>query len=497
VRVSTALIAIILASAALLPACGGGGSDSASTVPGLPGVLLALAVQGDAMPGGGGNFGGFPAQPRMDTADDGFSVFVAPTTHATKSSVLYASIPAGGIVEVFAVGDGVPDAGDETILGFGRVWVRPGGKVVAYVILNPNTGGRTFGVLSAVVSIVGGVTQVNDVVYDGDALPPATGTLFALNSDNAKVDESGAFFFMADMDDGDTDLFSIECDGSGVIRTTGKSDSLPGAQTLDTLTTFGIDSLGTQVAFVAAVVGGLERVYVTAPGQVPLDDILVAGTGIPNSADTVADVYSSGPLVVYASGAVVWSATGSASVNDDLIFIGNNTAIQLLVRNGLAIAGTPGSFGPMDLLDMSPDTAVLQFSADVVGAPPVAFSTFVIRNISVPPAPSISNVRGAPSAFPLGTTYTAVFPGLNSRLYHQVSRDASFAFGNVLSNAISGLFWAFSTAGPFAVAADGSPAPNGDLFAPFITAFGYSVANGILVFRAGLDSGLTGIFRQR
>ena len=120
------------------------------------------------------------------------------------------------------------DAGDEQILGFERVWVRPGGKVVAYVTLNPNTGGRTFGVLSAVVTLLGTVTQVHDVIYDGDALPPATGTLFALDSDEAKVDEGGTFFCMANMDDGDIDLFSIECDGSGVTRTIGSGDSLPG-----------------------------------------------------------------------------------------------------------------------------------------------------------------------------------------------------------------------------------------------------------------------------
>ena len=54
----------------------------------------------------------FPAQPRMDTSDDGYSVFVAPTTHGTKTSVLYAALPgAGGLVEVFAVGDLVPGCG--------------------------------------------------------------------------------------------------------------------------------------------------------------------------------------------------------------------------------------------------------------------------------------------------------------------------------------------------------------------------------------------------
>ncbi len=493
-RVSTALFAVLLASAALLPACGGGGGD-AGTVPGLPGVLVALAVEGDPIPNGGGVFGAFPTQPRMDAADDGFSVFVAPTTHATKTSVLYAALPGAGLVEVFAVGEAVPDAGDETIADFGRVWVRPGGKVVAYVVLNPNTGGRTFGVLSAVVTLAGAVTQIHDVVYDGDALPPATGALFALDSDEAKVDEGATFFFLANLDNGETDLFSIECDGSGITRTIGEGDALPGAQTLDTLTVFGIDRLGTQVAFVASVVGGVERLYVTAPGQVPLDEVLSAGEALPTGG-TVDDVYSGGPLVVYGSGSVVWAATGSDSANDDLVFIGNNTAVQLLVRTGLAIAGSSGTYGQIDLLDMSPDTVIPQFTADVNGAPPVTFSAFVITNLSLPPFPSISNVRAAPAQFGVGTTYSSVFPGLSSRLYHQVSRDASFAFANVLSNARSGLFWIFASFGPFVIAADGDPAPNGDNFAPFVAAFGYSVANGILVFRAGLDSNLTGIFRQ-
>ena len=170
---------------------------------------------------------------------------------------------------------------------------------------------------------------------------------------------------------------------------------------------------------------------------------------------------------------------------------------QLLVRNGLQIAGTGGgTYGQVDLLDMAPDTVTPQFTGDVVGVPPVTYSTFVISNVAVPPTPAISNVRPAPAEFGAGVTYSSVFPGINARLYHQVSRDASFAFGNVLSNNRSGLFWVFSNAGPFTVAANGALAPNGDLFAPFVSTFGYSVAINILIFRAALNSGLTGIFRQ-
>ncbi len=79
-----AAIALVL-TLGLLAACGGGGGgDSAPVDSGAPGVLRALALEGEVAPDtGGGTYAAFPTFPIMDAAENGWCAFVANVTGGT------------------------------------------------------------------------------------------------------------------------------------------------------------------------------------------------------------------------------------------------------------------------------------------------------------------------------------------------------------------------------------------------------------------------------
>ncbi len=133
-----AVFCLLLISLPFAGCGGGGGGDDAGPVT-LPGVLTALALQGDATPLGAASAGTFApfivGAPVMDCAEGGWSAFVATVnlTAGGQRDVLYVAEPSGTLHEIYAVGDADPGMSGGTITGFSCVWMCNDGTVYASV----------------------------------------------------------------------------------------------------------------------------------------------------------------------------------------------------------------------------------------------------------------------------------------------------------------------------------------------------------------------------
>lgn len=128
----------VLASLVVGVGCGGGGGGGGGG-PTLPGTLAPVALQGAATPAGG-TYGGFVPDTKLAAADGGWVAFVADVVGGSTSRGLFVVRPNGTVVLVYSDGETVPNTngGSGTIDDFERIWIRPGGLVVAHVSI---TGG--------------------------------------------------------------------------------------------------------------------------------------------------------------------------------------------------------------------------------------------------------------------------------------------------------------------------------------------------------------------
>ena len=502
----------VLASLVVGVGCGGGGGGGGGG-PTLPGTLAAVALQGAATPAGG-TYGGFVPDTKLAAADGGWVAFVADVVGGSTSRGLFVVRPNGTVVLVYSDGETVPNTngGSGTIDDFERIWIRPGGLVVAHVSI---TGGSTEGFVTARVDNNGNVVEKAGAVYLGRTLPnpiPAgtTGTLVAIDEDATQVDDQADIFFHGTGSNGGLHgVFTSNRAGTNLARIAISGETVPAAGTFGfDFPAIGIDQDGALVAFAASLTTSpSEAIFATFDG-VGFIRLAANGETPPASgARAFDDVYADGPLhVTYAGGQgaayVTWRGSVTGSTPEHGIY-------SCLCANGggLALGAVQAIVGPntvfteaglgiitnVALYETAVDPTRVSLSVDLAGG-----STSRLFLSAVPGATFAEIFRQGASA-PGGSTFALQYPSL---LLDGVTTDrtGSFGFTATLTDNTSGLFWAIFGVQFFVVAKDGDTAAGtgGGVFAAFSSPSAVAAAVDTLAFRAFINGGTatTGIFRQ-
>ena len=488
----------------LLVACGGGsGGGDGPSDPGAPGVLRSLAVEGASAPGTAGNFAVFPVYPLMDAADGGWCAFVAPTTDAAKSQVLYVAEPdaAAALVEVFAVGDAAPAPSvGGTVAGFQGVWMCSDGSVICYAEISGDAGGRTFGLLTATVS-GGAAAGQGAILYDQADLSAAIpgGVLGGLDTQTLlKQDDGTIWFLAADTTGGLVHLLSITRTGTSLTRRASPGDLTTNVGiTFAAVDAFGIDPTGAFFALAVTTTVGDRRMYLKESSGGVNVEFLKDTDPLPSGSGTVDDAWSGGRITVYGAGQVVWMAKGSLSASDDVyMFFGYYLTTQYveLARSTLTAPSTgAGTWTALHTLNLAGGCLLPQFDASVSGGTyGITRGTFGVADT----APTVGLVSGN-LVLSGGVMVPSAFVSLRQtvRPYDEVSEGGDAAYVMTWSGTAA-LFWFIPGDTTYAVAAQGGPAPDGDTFGAFVGSAAFTVADDVLLFRANLDTAGTGIFRQ-
>jgi hypothetical protein len=502
-RIAALLLALLLPGT-WVASCGSGESpDETPCV--MPGTLRALAVQGQPAPGTVGNYGAFAAAGlAMDVAPNGWSVFVASTTDPAKPNALFVARPDGVVLLVWSQGETVPDAAGGTISGFPQqaLEVTSDGRILVQVNIAGDLGGRTFGLLSARVDGPGGaVVEKNDVVYAGDDLSATgvTGTLTSLFGATTFQADDGRVFFHGETSTGLEGFWRSDADGTDKLALVFETQALPGGGNVAEIDTLGIDRQGLRFAVVLDRSGGGEAIYSATPGG-PLD--LLASDGQPLTAPTgggnILDVWDSGPLLVYSTGAVVWQGTGNKPIPDDILFYnGPGASGFVLARSGDSASGSGGgTYGIVEPLNNARDATFAYFRTVIVGGPVAGIpAIYAVTSLGVPASPVVGEGSIAPASAG-GGTIGDTFPGLSVPGRDDSARNTGLVFANLLSTGKSATFWIIPNCGFFTLVLQDTPAPGGDTFGTFFPNAAHTTADGVVLFRALLNTAGSGIFRQ-
>lgn len=499
----TRVVSLLFCLLVALPACGGGGGSSTPADTSAPGELRALAVQGQPAPGTAGDFAAFPTFPFMDAAAGGWCAFVAPTTDATKSEVLYVAEPddVPTIVEVFAVGDAAPaPSAGGTITGFQGVWMCDDGSVICFAELAGDAGGRTFGLLTATVTggmVVGKVATLYDQASLAAVVPG--GVLGAVDTATLLKQDDGTIWFLGlDTTGGQTHLLSITRTGTSLTRRASPGDLTTNVGvTFATIDAFGIDPTGTYFALAVTTTAGDRRMYLKESSGGVNAEILKDTDPLPSGAGTAVDAYKGGRLVVFAAGQVVWTAEGSLSASDDVsLFYGHflGTPYVELARTTLTAPSTgSGTWNSLDPLNMAPGCQVPQFDAGVTGGTfGITRGTFGVADTT----PTVGLISGN-IVLSGGMVVSSAYISLRqtTRPYDEVSTGGDAAYVMAWSGTTA-LFWFVRGNNTFPVAAQGGPEPGGDTFGAFVGSAAHTIADDVVLFRANLTMAGSGVFRQ-
>ncbi|MDJ0521943.1 MAG: hypothetical protein QNJ90_07695 [Planctomycetota bacterium] len=496
---------LLLSLAALVLACGGGGGGGDGPNPVTPGgTLRALAIQGQPAPGTAGDFEAFDTYPVMDAADGGWCAFVAQTTDVTKPDVLYVAQPDDvvTVVPVFASGDPVPDLTDGTIGNIDRAWMCPDGTVVAHVGVEGNTLGRSFAVLSA--RVTGGaavdkalmVANLDDVSGSG-----GTGLLQFIQFETALKASDGTLWFLGqDSGTGTTDLWSVEKDGTGLTVHRAVGDALDGGAVVTSIDAFGIDTAGSIFCVVVtANAGPARRMLVkTSVGATLNLEFFRTGDLFPTGPGTVLDPHKGGRLVVFPGGEVAWVAQGNQGGVDDVLMYFDPipapvTYVELIRSGDTATDTANGQHAVIDMLSTAPSCEFPQIESTVLGSGSgVTRGTFGVFDTAGNHTLDSSNLVLSGGALVPASTIDL---SNTSQPYTEASTDGSFVFAQAFSGT-SALFWLVRGSGTTAIAAEGGPAPGGDTFTAFEPTSAHTGADDVVLFRAGLTTAGSGIFRQ-
>jgi hypothetical protein len=510
-----------LVATCLSIACGSGGGSGGTEAP-PPGALSALAVEGGATPAGG-TYGAFGPTMLLATANGGWVAFVAYVVGGSTSRGLFVARPSGQVVLAYAIGATVPgtNGATGTIAEFERIWMRPGGVVLALVGIS---GGSVEGVVTAVVPSSGAVGTKRTAIHRGRALPQGfstslPGTLTAIDGDHVEVSDAGNVYFVG-TGTGDVPLrgiWAVRRDGSDLTAVAVEDDPVvdPPSNTLGTLghefSGLGIDGTGEVVSFACDVPEmAVEALLVTRGTGFY---VLARDGNSPPSAPgrLFDDVHDGGPIVVRLDplgiGDVTWEGSLTEPAPDRGIFTRDVTILvtgELLLGVDLnnvvlpleVIADTNGGFAS-DCRIFEGQDDPLRWPIEVVvdgGSTDRVFLSVFHRDVLTEVFREGSLAPGTQNSF------ADTYPSLTLEGYDTQSRDSSFAFTAVLVDASTGLWWPVFGASFFLVAAEGDPAPGtgGGDFGSFATPSAVSAALGFIAFRAAIVGGTTAtaLFRQ-
>jgi hypothetical protein len=482
--------------------CGGGGGDDDSAPCVVPGTLRALAVQGAPALGTAGAFGAFPVDLLLDTAPGGWSVFEATTGDPLNAQCIYVAQPDASLLKVFAKGETVPAPGDGTISDFLVARVNGAGQVLVEVAITGDTGGRDFGLLTA--QVVGGVvTSKVALIYEGFNMGPSgvAGNLADIDEGRIWFQADGRTFFGGTTSTPHEAAWVVNLDGTGLDDLIATGDLLPdgaGVAVCVHLKALGVSADGSRFGFAADVGGPFEdRLYVGNTGTTTLAEVASDGNALPGGG-VVQEVYGGGDLLVFNNAFVMWQAEGSTALSDDVVLYGSPTTPYIeLARTADPAPGSGGFFGELRFVRHRQQCVFPAVDADLLLVPGGAdFAMYVLGS----GAPLLSIYEGRPAPPDLGeaTVFTDLLPGLAEPQRFDVSPDGSFAFGGLMANGTSGIFWLIPACGTFTLAKSGGPAPvtGGDTFGAFAPQAAHTCHDDVVLFRALLTTNGSGVFRQ-
>jgi hypothetical protein len=494
-RLAALLLLLGLAVVGGLPACGGGGGgdDSGGDDSCVPiGVRRRLAAAGEPAPGTGGNFAPFGLQPPLAAARGGWVAFVAPTTDATKTSVCYVAQPDGTLVEAFAVGDTVPDASGGTISSIDAVRVNPGGLVLVLVSIAGDGGGRTRGLLTALVA--GGTAgSKNDVLYDGSSAVPLNGNFSDFVAKNLFLADDGYTFVEATTTTGDEGIFRIDADGTPMDMLAGTGTNVSGSAAVDTIEEVALGPGAARIAFLTERNDGDAGIYTITIGLAGIVEIVEEGDAV--DTHTLADLPAGQALTLSANGWVYFRAETTMLL--DLLMVGAPASTPIvLVEEGTEEPNTEGTFEDPRWLRNHFDAEGFMFTSELgTNVFGITIGIWGVSDANLLPRFLIAN-GGTAQALQEGEEFGANFPGLGAAGRFDLGPAASLAFANVLNSGRSGLFWRLPSVACLitTIAVSGETHAN-DTFNS-TNAWFAAAARDVVVFRAPLVTAGSGIFRQ-
>ena len=499
------LSALLLPGLLLLGACGGssGGPGDGDGGDALPGTFAALMLQGEALPGPTpGTFEGLSLAatgPLMDVAAGGWSGFVGPTSHASVLDAAFVVQPDGVVVEALARTQPLPAPSDGLVAGFERIFVTPGGILVALVTISGDSAGRTRGAIAITVS-GGAPTAIVPIIYEEADVSPLglTGTLATIFASDARVDEAGNFVFFGETSTGVRGLFRGTVDGVTFQALVTPGAVLPGGVNAVEVAAFGIDPAGGVFAFASSTTAGDERVYVGSPGVAVFDEIAREGELLPGGAGgTLADAWVEGPLLVYPERNVFWRGRGSLSGGDDLLLFGGLAGHAVMARTGDPAPSTSdGVFSALRLLAQESQALSPYFVTSVV-SPTFGSAVATFRFVTTTDPPVVALFQNLSVAAPAGATLGASFPSLGRSPLRAAARNGTLAAANVVSTGESAVYWLLPADLVLAaVAVEGTDTPVGNTWAAFAPAAHVTTAQDAVQWAGTLADGRTGIFRR-
>ena len=330
------------------------------------------------------------------------------------------------------------------------------------------------------------------------------GKLVDIFPQNVHIRASETLFFGGETDGGDSALWQVNADGTGIGRIVGTGDALPGSASVLAVYGTEVDTTGTGFAFVAALneVGSPRGLYTGRIGTAGFDEIAIEGDGLitPDVIQTIPDFQ---PMVVYvgASGAAVLYKAIS-DLNQDHLILGNPDPADdnLIVKEGQADTKiTGGIFGAVDWIHNEAGAARPLFQARMSGAQGITFAVYSLEGMSASGVASLAiatyNGRAAPSGG--GQTFSTTFPGLAVPGNIDASTGGSLAFSNILSPGGNvGLYWLVRGQGLFTAALSGRDIPGGGDKFGSDTTWRQTSSGGAILFRAPVATAGSGIFRR-
>jgi hypothetical protein len=301
-------------------------------------------------------------------------------------------------------------------------------------------------------------------------------------------------------------FFRVDGDGMNLELLVRADTFLGSGGVITSFDAFGVDPTGRYYAYVASASGGGQNVVwrdttKTTPAEIMRNGDSDGGAG------TIIDAHTGGRLLVYSDGVLVWVCEGDQvasgrSVDHLLVFFSptsTSTLVRILARSNDPIDSDapiiPGNLDEILMLNTDRASTIPLFNGLIDDAPlPLTQGTFGIHpsGLKLETSNVFSGAGGTQPSLYVDLRY----PG---KPYNEVSGDASLVVA-VRWPAGSAIFWfqrnAQGNLEPLTLASDGDPAPGGDTFGDFESQSAHTCANGVVLFRAKLDTAGSGIFRH-